>query len=998
MFEMIISAYRWIFLQMSSVFGLGWSIVLLSCICSALMAPLMRAVAGIVRREADYQSVILPQIAAIKVKYASDMDRHAHIQALYERYGYSPLSAVKKVLPLFVQIPFLLLTYFMLKGTAELSGVEFLFLGNLGGPDAILHLRLLPSPINLLPFVMTGVNLITVFATPGFTARDRTQAIAIALLFLVMLYTAPSALLLYWTLNNVITMVRTLLAKNGEGLRLLVMRTLDILRMPARIRIPSPRGLAWDALLVVRNFAILNICLLPLTLVVIFGFMPDRLDVQLEAKRPISVGVGFVATDADGKRMVEHEQFAGCSNGPKADPVRYFFANDFDEGSFTLKFSGADLNFKIKSIGLVRNLLLRYRLPLEAFGGECRSEAAAFSLDSAGGLRVTCDKTELRLMASEGWKTKFEFAGVELPDLPGVSLCPWLFEMMLLALAVMGLWMGAHDERKGLWVKSAALAVAGALFFVVVLPCQSIFTNRAVFDFAVGDIILQLGLATIAWALAFFVVLRLTAIVFGCWPHVLFFAVLVFEYLQTGVLAMGFPSLDGNLMFYMNRSRGMLHLAVMAGIIVVVMAFARRIRHHVVLLSGIFSILSLISLFESQAKMHSGTAGQKKDEIPWRLTGRELVQGIRLSPEKNVILLVPDSMQSDSTFNVISHDEKLRADYEGFCAFNNNIGMHAFTQVGITGLLTGKYCSDPKPGEAFSANYMRYSMSSWAEGSVPYDYESAGYPVYLMPGIFGAHSNRIRVPERNRRESLGGDSVFCRRSGPMGLCLLDCLRFRLVPFILKQWSMRVSMLGITVDDGTHEERTLYPNLSGNPLGEERKAALVVLHTNGSHMPIHYDENGNRLWKDKDNYKGMCGQTHFVLKCIAGFLEGLKKQGIYDKSLIVIVGDHGSESSTTQWPGLSHVPSRAIPMLWVKPIGARGAFSTSDIPTSHSKIADLLKRSRVEDLSLDAIGDILRTPVRYFRNALDYQTEFKDYYFDANCDANCNIVKPEGVRP
>ena len=221
MFEMIISAYRWIFLQMSSVFGLGWSIVLLSCICSALMAPLMRAVAGIVRREADYQSVILPQIAAIKAKYASDMDRHAHIQALYERYGYSPLSAVKKVLPLFVQIPFLLLTYFMLKGTAELAGVEFLFLTNLGEPDAILRLRLLPSPINLLPFVMTGVNIVTVFATPGFTARDQVQAVGISLLFLVMLYTAPSALLLYWTLNNVITMVRTLAGNRGAGLRLL---------------------------------------------------------------------------------------------------------------------------------------------------------------------------------------------------------------------------------------------------------------------------------------------------------------------------------------------------------------------------------------------------------------------------------------------------------------------------------------------------------------------------------------------------------------------------------------------------------------------------------------------------------------------------------------------------------------------------------------------------------------------------------------------------------
>lgn len=227
MFEAVISAYRWFFLLLADFLGYGWAIVALSCLCSALMAPLMRAVAGVVRRESEYQSVILPQVAEIKAKYASDMDRHLHVERLYKRYGYSPLSPVKKVLPLFVQIPFLLLTYCMLKDTAELSGVSFLFLKDLGAADA-----LLPFAVNLLPFVMTGVNLVTVFGTPGFTVRDQIQAIAIALLFLVMLYTAPSALLLYWTLNNAITMVRTLAVKKGEGVRLLCVRFAALRNVP----------------------------------------------------------------------------------------------------------------------------------------------------------------------------------------------------------------------------------------------------------------------------------------------------------------------------------------------------------------------------------------------------------------------------------------------------------------------------------------------------------------------------------------------------------------------------------------------------------------------------------------------------------------------------------------------------------------------------------------------------------------------------------------------
>ncbi len=231
MLDAIVSAYRCLYLQLAGFVGLGWGIVLLSVICSILMIPLMRLVAGVVKREADYQAVIMPQLADIKARYASDVERHLHIQRLYRRYCYSPLSAVKKVLPLFVQIPFLLLTYFMLKDTAELHGVPFLFLKDLGRPDALFT----TFNVNILPIVMTAVNIVTVFATPGFTSRDWTQAIGISLLFLFLLYTAPSALLLYWTLNNVITLFRTLVGGHRAGWKLLISRIASLKDLPRRV-------------------------------------------------------------------------------------------------------------------------------------------------------------------------------------------------------------------------------------------------------------------------------------------------------------------------------------------------------------------------------------------------------------------------------------------------------------------------------------------------------------------------------------------------------------------------------------------------------------------------------------------------------------------------------------------------------------------------------------------------------------------------------------------
>ena len=238
MFETVIAGYRWFFLQIADLIGLGWGIVALSFLTSLAMTPLMKAVAGIVRRESEYQSVILPQIAAIKERYGSDMERHGHIQRLYSRYSYSPLSAIKKVLPLFVQIPFLLLTYFMLKDTSQLVGEGFLFLRDLGAPDGLIPGYLLPflfvsgrgmaiesdCALNLFPVLMTFVNVVTVYATPGFLQKDCKQAIGIALLFLIMLYSAPSALLLYWTINNTITLMRTVFGGKCAGMLMLYNR------------------------------------------------------------------------------------------------------------------------------------------------------------------------------------------------------------------------------------------------------------------------------------------------------------------------------------------------------------------------------------------------------------------------------------------------------------------------------------------------------------------------------------------------------------------------------------------------------------------------------------------------------------------------------------------------------------------------------------------------------------------------------------------------------
>ena len=205
-FELIITAYQNLFLLINSVFGsFGVSIIFLSFAVSFSLAPLIKLSNKLVNIENEYEMVLGPQLRKIKLESSREV-QHSRIENLYKRYSYSPFYALRRVSPLFVQLPALILTYYMLDSLPQLQGVSFGLLKDLSQGDHLIN------GVNLLPFVMTLFNLIAAFTTSGFGKKDLTQSFIIAMLFLVILYDQSSALLLFWCINNAI-----LMAKNIKG-------------------------------------------------------------------------------------------------------------------------------------------------------------------------------------------------------------------------------------------------------------------------------------------------------------------------------------------------------------------------------------------------------------------------------------------------------------------------------------------------------------------------------------------------------------------------------------------------------------------------------------------------------------------------------------------------------------------------------------------------------------------------------------------------------------
>ncbi len=190
----------------------GWSgnygvaVIALSLFNFALLYPFTRKAHQVQQEELHLQMILQEQIKDIKDKY-SGKEQFETIQRLYDRYSYHPIMAVRSVLGLLFQLPFLLAVFYMLASCEEIQGVSWGVISNLGKPDQLL------AGINLLPFVMALVTILYAFVMPEISKKERLQTVVIGVFFLVLLYSAPSALLIFWTCNLIWSLLDKLLSK-----------------------------------------------------------------------------------------------------------------------------------------------------------------------------------------------------------------------------------------------------------------------------------------------------------------------------------------------------------------------------------------------------------------------------------------------------------------------------------------------------------------------------------------------------------------------------------------------------------------------------------------------------------------------------------------------------------------------------------------------------------------------------------------------------------------
>ena len=189
----------------------GLAIVILSLIMNFLVLPLYKRSDAMQEEARDTEERLSKGVNHIKKTFSGD-ERMMIMQTYYRQNNYKPTDALNGSVSLLLEVPFFMAAYEFLSHLELIQGVSLGPIADLGAPDAMLSIG--GTSINVLPILMTLVNVISAaIYLKGFPLKTKIQLYGMAVFFLVFLYTSPSGLVFYWTLNNVFSLVKTIFYK-----------------------------------------------------------------------------------------------------------------------------------------------------------------------------------------------------------------------------------------------------------------------------------------------------------------------------------------------------------------------------------------------------------------------------------------------------------------------------------------------------------------------------------------------------------------------------------------------------------------------------------------------------------------------------------------------------------------------------------------------------------------------------------------------------------------
>ncbi len=187
-----------VFVLMTWLFSLlgnwGWTIVALTVLIKAAFYPLSAAS----YRSMAKMKMVAPRLQALKEKFGDD--RQKLNTAMMEMYRTEKINPLGGCLPIVIQIPVFISLYYVLGSSVELRGAPWILW---------VHDLAVRDPYFILPAIMMVTMFLQMRLNP--TPPDPVQAkvmMFMPLIFGGMMFFFPAGLVLYWCVNNILSIAQ----------------------------------------------------------------------------------------------------------------------------------------------------------------------------------------------------------------------------------------------------------------------------------------------------------------------------------------------------------------------------------------------------------------------------------------------------------------------------------------------------------------------------------------------------------------------------------------------------------------------------------------------------------------------------------------------------------------------------------------------------------------------------------------------------------------------
>jgi len=543
-------------------------------------------------------------------------------------------------------------------------------------------------------------------------------------------------------------------------------------------------------------------------------------------------------------------------------------------------------------------------------------------------------------------------------------------------------------EIKKKWLGAAAVALLFAATLLLFTPAQLYLTNVFEFDYLFQKLLVWLLVVTGTCFVILTAIIALLPQKGSAHSRALafFFALGVLLWLQGNLLVWNYGIFDGReiewkKMVAFGVIDGLLWVAVLALALVKYKFVAKIARAGSMLLLAIQLLLTAFNWLQlpemPSFKKYSFDRSNRFD----------------FSARRNVIILLLDNFESDVFQEVIDENPAFKKAFSGFTYYRNNVGGFPTTYASVPLILTAQYFDNSEPIQTF------LKKAYFSPSSIPKVLRQNGFRTDLFPG-----NTKILFMDPEIFSNLEKRETGVSRQDVA--YLYDLSLFRSLPHFLKRavYNNQTWFLKNLIPEGTAENRVAAKDALGKKgalrffrkrdmspderqsrrawqLAHSRKLfppqsesvpdvkfiiqflnqvqaatpgdVFKFFHLHGVHDPFRMDENflPVELEPNRTSWKNL---ARGEIKLARFFLNGLKKQGIFNHSLIFVMADHGHPRGLygrTLPPDLAlrgsgEIPKElegvlqsGIPLLLIKDIDApQEGMRTSDAPVSLTDIA------------------------------------------------------------